>query len=246
MISCFPTDHEWTDEGLLCIIQQPRQSCGGSPVVVKPGTVILLCLIDVCECLCLFICVFEIPKCILNCQYTHCMLRDQVLRSFNFLLTKRPWSDEETRVLWRRRQSCGGAPVVVKPGMVILLCLIDVCECLCLFICVFEIPKCVLNCQYTHCMLRDQVLRSLIFCWPRDHEVMKKLMYCGDIDSLVVEHQWLLNQVWWCSYTWLICVHACVRAPPTPGGYSHILATVYGYVPLERVWFSSHLVWYRV
>ena len=131
MISCFPTDHEWTDEGILCIIQQPRQSCGGSPVVVKPGTVILLCLIDVCECLCLFVCVFEIPKCILNCQYTHCMLRDQVLRSFNFLLTKRPWSDEETRVLWGHRQSCGGAPVVVKPGMVMLLYLIDMCACMC-------------------------------------------------------------------------------------------------------------------
>ena len=31
-----------------------------------------------------------------------------------------------------------------------------------------------------------------------------------------------------------------------PGGGGTPIYWLYGYVPLERVWFSSHLVWYRV
>ena len=30
------------------------------------------------------------------------------------------------------------------------------------------------------------------------------------------------------------------------GGGGTTIYWLYGYVPLERVWFSSHLVWYRV
>ena len=48
---------------------------------------------------------------------------------------------------------------------------------------------------------------------------------------------WLLTSLGHSSY--------CI----VPGGggytpiYSHILYWLYGYVPLEKVWFSSHLVW---
>ena len=34
--------------------------------------------------------------------------------------------------------------------------------------------------------------------------------------------------------------------PRIPGGGGTLIYWLYGYVPLERVWFSNHLVWYRV
>ena len=54
-----------------------RQSCGGSPVVVKPGTVILLYLID-CVYVCVRLYVYLRSLSVFN-EYIWCMIRYQDL-----------------------------------------------------------------------------------------------------------------------------------------------------------------------